>query len=178
MNLRIRLEIFSNTTQICQLFLDSTNGVRVLFKSPYTTLLEFCGKRIKMEKHPTFNLISWYIRELKSRCIKNYLVPGGFNMDAQRPCNRVNVLESALLYEYPLDHLRYTLLSSRLTERWNIEIELWKIICYESQELENGFRPQAGVFLETNWGESAVLGQKKIVRCVRSLHCFINYWTF
>jgi len=71
--------------------------------SLYTTLLEFCGKRIKMGKHPAFNLISWYIRELKSRCIQNYLVPGGFNIDAQRPFNRVNVLESALLYEYPLD---------------------------------------------------------------------------
>jgi len=78
-------------------------GVIQITCSPYTTLFELYQKRNQMEKDSVIDLISVYIHELKSRCIKDYLIPGGFDMSSKFPKSRVNVLESALLYGYPLD---------------------------------------------------------------------------
>ena len=78
-------------------------GIITITCSPYTTLFDLYEKRNKMEKHSVMNLIVLYIQELKSRCVKDYLVPGGFNMQSQFDYSKVNVFESALLFGNPLD---------------------------------------------------------------------------
>ena len=78
-------------------------GILTITCSPYTTLFDLYERRNKMEKYSVMNLIVLYIQELKSRCIKDYLVPGGFDMQSQLDCSKVNVFESALLFGYPLD---------------------------------------------------------------------------
>lgn len=80
-------------------------GCRVLNITcrPNATLLQLLRVRSKREKSSVLHLTSQYARELESVCVKDYLVAGGFDMQASLAYAKVNVLESALLYGFPLD---------------------------------------------------------------------------
>ena len=55
------------------------------------------------EKRLVSHLIEQYKRELQSLCVLDYMVPGGFDLSSSHMYSNVNMLESALLYGYPLD---------------------------------------------------------------------------
>jgi len=71
---------------------------------PNATLLQLLRVRSKREKSTVLHLTSQYARDLESLCVKDYLVGGGIDLQASFAYAKVNVLESALLYGFPLDY--------------------------------------------------------------------------
>ena len=71
--------------------------------APNATLCDLLQQRSGFEQRRVAHWTARFQPALQARRVRTYLVPGAFDMAARCAEARVNVLESALLYGYPLE---------------------------------------------------------------------------